>query len=83
MRRWTSYSPQKQQGQTPADKTSPDEKKLLAILKTPHQFDQLAGMKELGLATSQLASLLTILEIKGLIRQLPGKYYQAIVKNIS
>ena len=83
MRRWTSHAPQKQQGQPPADKTSPDEKKLLAILKTPYQFDQLAGMQELGLATSQLASLLTILEIKGLIRQLPGKYYQAVIKNIS
>ena len=29
---------------------------------------------------AQLASLLTILEVKGLIRQLPGKYYQTVVK---
>ncbi len=81
MKQWTSRSAERA-AQPAADKKNAGEQQLLQILQTPYQFDQLAGMSELGLTTAQLASLLTILEIKGLIRQLPGKYYQTVVKNI-
>lgn len=83
MKRWTSHSPSVNSQAPAMDKNNEEEKKLLTILQTPYQFDQLVAMSELGLTTAQLASLLTILEVKGLIRQLPGKYYQTVVKNIS
>lgn len=58
------------------------ERLLLELLQTPQQFDFLASRQELGLSTAELSARLSMLEIRGLIRQLPGKYYQAVVKNI-
>ncbi len=58
------------------------DRQLLALLTMPMQFDQLAVHEDLQIPTSSLAATLTMLEIRGLIRQLPGKYYQAVVKNI-
>ncbi|ATW24549.1 DNA-processing protein DprA [Candidatus Formimonas warabiya] len=53
---------------------SQTERSILELLQcgTVH-FDVLA--EQSGLSASELAALLTLWEIKGLIRQIPGKYY--------
>jgi len=61
---------------------SPTEQKLLKKLLTPVQLDELALDPDLNLEVSALTALLTMLEIRGMVKQLPGKYYQAVVKNI-
>lgn len=61
---------------------SAQETKLLALLQTPLQFEELAAMEELGLDTAALNAQLTMLELRGLIRQLPGRYYQTVVKRL-
>ncbi len=62
--------------------TSELEKILLELLVNPVQFDRIAAAAEVNIEPAKLASALTMLEIKGLIRQLPGKYYQTVVKRI-
>ena len=53
---------------------SPDEQKLLAILSSgPKHIDQIAI--ESGFPISQVSSTLLMLEIKKVIRQLPGKIF--------
>lgn len=59
------------------------EQKLLELIVMPMQFDELAAHAELGIPAASLAATLTMLEIRGLVRQLPGKYYQAVAKNIN
>ena len=66
--------------QKKSDNFSPTEKKLIKEMMMPVHFDRLLTIADLDAA--KLASLLTVMEIRGLIRQLPGKYYQTIVKNI-
>ncbi len=61
---------------------SPMDKRLLELLITPRHIDALAVAVQGDLAAGSLAASLTILEIRGLIRQLPGKYYQTVVKQI-
>ena len=62
---------------------SDQEKKIIRLIMMPQQFDELMARPELAMPASTLAATLTMLEIKGLVKQLPGKYYQTIVKNIS
>jgi len=52
---------------------SEQEKEILQLLTMPVHFDRLA--EELGLEPPKLASMLTMWEIKGMVKQLPGKYY--------
>lgn len=66
--------------QNKSDNFSPMEKRLIKEMMMPVHFDRLLTVVDLDAA--KLASLLTVMEIRGLIRQLPGKYYQTIVKNI-
>ncbi|MDO4732148.1 MAG: DNA-processing protein DprA [Bacillota bacterium] len=61
---------------------SQTERILLRRLLTPVQLDELAMDPELADDAAHLAATLTMLEIRGLVKQLPGKYYQAVVKNI-
>ena len=61
---------------------SDQEKEILRLMMMPRQFDELAALPDLGLSPSALAATLTMLEIRGLVKQLPGKYYQTIIKNI-
>ena len=81
LRRTSPAVPQQSRQET-GNKINAQEKQLLTALTMPRQFDELAAMGELGLSASEMASMLTIMEIRGLIKQLPGKYYQAVVKNI-
>lgn len=61
---------------------SPTEQILLKKLLLPVQIDALALDPEIELEIAELSAILTMLEIRGLVRQLPGKYYQAVVKDI-
>ncbi len=61
-------------------KLSPQEKELFTAMLLPLHFDRLSQIS--GMDAADLASWLTIMEIRGLIRQLPGNYYQAVVKKI-
>jgi predicted Rossmann fold nucleotide-binding protein DprA/Smf involved in DNA uptake len=51
-----------------------EERELLAQMSLPQHFDQLLAVS--GWPANKLAALLTMWEIRGLARQLPGKYYQ-------
>ena len=51
----------------------PGEEAILKLLTTPMHFDQLG--QETGLDASSLAATLTLFEVRGLIKQLPGQYY--------
>jgi DNA processing protein len=62
---------------------SAEDRRLLNLVTMPMQFDELAAHPQLNLPASTLAATLTMLEIRGLVKQLPGKYYQAVIKNIS
>lgn len=58
------------------------DRRLLELLITPRQIDELSACPGLELDSGALAAALTMLEIRGLVRQLPGKYYQTVVKHI-
>ncbi len=58
----------------------PEEKQLLNLLIMPLHFDELS--EKLKLPPHELASKLTIWEIGGKIKQLPGNYYQAKINKI-
>jgi DNA processing protein len=51
-----------------------EERDLLAQMSLSQHFDQLLAVS--GWPAHKLAALLTMWEIRGLVRQLPGKYYQ-------
>ena len=57
---------------------SEEERDLLRLLILPVHFDQLVA--HLGINAAQLATRLTIWEMDGIVKQLPGKYY---VSNIN
>ena len=86
---WNKYTdqPMKKAGSKSRAKLNSNltdqEKTIIRLIMMPQQFDELITRPELEISASSLAATLTILEIRGLVRQLPGKYYQAIVKNIS
>ena len=68
--------------QPPARTEDPEERRLLLALKEPKRADELI---EAGLTTLPIGDLqarLSILEIRGLIRQLPGSYYQTVIRSI-
>jgi DNA processing protein len=86
---WSKYTDQPMQRVPASSKVklqqgaiSEQERQILQLTMTPLQFDELATKAELGLSAATLAATLTMLEIRGLIKQLPGKYYQAVVKHI-
>ncbi len=55
-------------------KISPEEEKIFSLISfEPVHFDKL--LEESGKNMGELSSLLLSLEVKGLIKQLPGKYY--------
>lgn len=56
--------------------TEPEEKLLQAIPYQPLHIDDLIALS--GLGAERMASLLLELELKGLIRQLPGKYFSRL-----
>ena len=58
------------------------EKILLELLSVPVQFDRIGEQAELDISPAELAAVLTMLEIKGAVKQLPGKYYQRTVKKL-
>ena len=51
-----------------------EERDLLGQMSLPQHFDELLAVS--GWPPNKLAALLTMWEIRGLVRQLPGKYYQ-------
>ena len=51
-----------------------EERELLLQMSLPQHFDQLLALS--GWPANKLAALLTMWEIRGLVRQLPGKNYQ-------
>lgn len=62
--------------QTESD-ASPEQRELLQHLSgEPCQIDRLCA--ELGWPVPRLAALLTSLELKGLVRQLPGKFFERV-----
>ena len=73
---------QKQQGAQPSPQVSDTEKLLLKRLMTPMRPDDILAQQEITLSAQELSALLTMLEIRGLVKQLPGNYYQTVVKTI-
>lgn len=64
----------------PRVQVNPQERQILSQLVLPVHFDELC--QQFQLSPSQLASMLTMWEIKGKIKQLPGNYYQAKLQRI-
>ena len=85
---WREYSdaplrkPRQRQKGTVSGSFSVEERKLLAQLREPRQFEELAAMPDLGMDAAALNARLTMLELRGAIRQLPGKYFQAVAKHL-
>jgi DNA processing protein len=84
---WREYSPQPfcpaaEKRNTVKKGLSVKEQRLLHILTQPEQMDSLASRADLGISPGELGSMLILLELRGLIRKLPGNYYQTIVKRI-
>lgn len=65
---------EKQQLAIPLDDLSPGEKKLVEMLSLqPKHVDEIIG--ESGLQASQVIGALTVLEMKGVVRRVPGNAY--------
>lgn len=82
---WEEYYPESRRQQTAgiskkAAVLSPEEKQLFELLQEPLHFDVLA--ERLEITPQRLASLLTVIEIRGLVRQLPGKYYVSSIRDL-
>lgn len=58
------------------------EQKLMELLQTPMRLDEIQAEEGIDMDVSQLSVTLTLMEIRGLVRQLPGNYYQTVVKTI-
>ncbi len=72
------HPPEADEREQPAQEINQQEKQLLASLDVyPVNIDELAAAT--GLESSQLHDLLLRLELKGLIRQLPGQQYEVLV----
>lgn len=83
--RYTDKPMKKATGKTQATadgRLSDEERKILSLIMLPKQFDELASAPGLELTPAALAAALTMLEIRGLVKQLPGKFYQSAVKHI-
>ena len=59
------------------------EQKILQLLATPKRIDELVNEKILNIDLPTLNAQLTMLEMRGYIKQLPGQYYHTVVKKIS
>jgi len=59
-----------------------EEAQLLHLLQTPMRVEDILNSGSLQLDAARLSAMLTILEIRGLIRQFPGKYYQTVTKHL-
>ncbi|MDO4581137.1 MAG: DNA-processing protein DprA [Bacillota bacterium] len=68
-------------GKAKAAETSAADDKLLDKLTLPLHFDELLAADS-SLDAPTLAARLTVLEIRGLIKQLPGRYYQRTMREI-
>ncbi len=60
----------------------PEDRRLLIALQEPKRADELIAQGLTGLDIAGLQARLTLLEISGRIRQLPGKYYQTVIRSI-
>ena len=60
----------------PAPKAAPEQDPVLAALEEPLQLDEIS--RRTGIPVNTLLSRLTLLELKGRIRQLPGQTYEKI-----
>ena len=74
--------PRNKKKDTKSIELSDIEKKLLGLLILPMQFDEIVNKTDSGFDASRLSSLLTMMEIRGLVKHLPGNNYQAIIKRI-
>ena len=59
-----------------APKAAPEQDPVLAALEGPLQLDEIS--RRTGIPVNTLLSRLTLLELKGRIRQLPGQTYEKI-----
>ena len=83
---WSEYLTEPRRLEAPKTQASSpqlaaEEAALLKQMVIPSHFDNLLVLS--GWNPAKLAALLTMWEIRGLIRQLPGKYYQATAKALS
>ena len=65
-----------------AEKTDDTEEAILRLLSVPVQIDQIAAKAGLDISAGDLSAKLMMMEIKGLVKQLPGKYYQTVARRI-
>ncbi len=70
----------KPQAANPKIELADEERALLKKMYIAQHFDQLIEIS--NFSPSKLSALLTIWEIRGLIVQLPGRYYQAKIKKL-
>ena len=82
---WEEYYPESRRNNVKAVKkiannNDPLEEKLTELLKEPLHFDELIG--KVQLTPDKLAAALTMYEIRGIIKQLPGKYYVKEIHNL-
>lgn len=68
-----THVPEEDQPAVPVDAGTDESRVLAALVRDPLSVDELA--EKCGLALAELLSTLTMLEIKGLARQLPGKLF--------
>ena len=64
----------------PKSNLKPEEQKLLSKMVLPLHFDVL--LAESGLTAAQLSATLTVWEIRGLVKALPGRYFQAVINKL-
>lgn len=82
---WEEYFPESRKcqvnsGNCAKTNVSGEDTLLIQLLREPLHFDEL--LNKLDMPPHKLASLLTVGEVKGLIRQLPGKYYIAAAHDL-
>lgn len=68
------------QAEPPEAKAEGLEKELLEMLVYPRHFDEICA--KLDILPAKLSSHLTLLEIRGKIKQLPGRHFQVIVNKL-
>lgn len=82
---WANYSDAplvRAAGPAPAPAEDPEDKRLLQALKEPRRADELISSGATGLDIATLQARLSRLEIMGRVKQLPGKYYQTVIRGI-
>ena len=62
----------------PMDSLNPDEQRIVSLLSLePMQVDDI--ITQSGLAAPQVAGMLTILEMKNIVRRVPGNAYVRVL----